>query len=269
MTDIAGGMMLSGPAFLYSLIATFSAFNCKGQSIFDVPALLRARNAPDFGPVGSSSGGTVGITQATVSAIQAAAQSRYNISLGDIAAAGSELVVKDYLAKIDWNINANHRANVRFTRTEQTDPIFQNFSATQLATSSNLFHQDKTLDTVVAQWFANWTPNLSTELKVSNRKYHSEPISPTDLPQMVFSFSGALPAGAPSGINTGTRSLFTGTERSRHFNILDTKTNDVYGAATWVLGAHEIKGLFDYEDNKIYNAFLHLTDPNIPRNEGF
>ncbi len=42
--DVAGGMLLSGPAFLYSLIATFSAFNSKGQSIFNVNNLLRARN---------------------------------------------------------------------------------------------------------------------------------------------------------------------------------------------------------------------------------
>lgn len=42
--DVAGGMLLSGPAFLYSLIATFSAFNCKGLSIFNVNNLLRSRN---------------------------------------------------------------------------------------------------------------------------------------------------------------------------------------------------------------------------------
>lgn len=42
--DVAGGMMLSGPSFLYSLIATFSAFNSKGRSIFNVDNLLRAVN---------------------------------------------------------------------------------------------------------------------------------------------------------------------------------------------------------------------------------
>ncbi|MBY0547575.1 MAG: hypothetical protein K2W95_09800 [Candidatus Obscuribacterales bacterium] len=42
--DVAGGMLLSGPAFLYSLIATFSAFNSKGQSIFNVNNLLRSVN---------------------------------------------------------------------------------------------------------------------------------------------------------------------------------------------------------------------------------
>lgn len=40
--DIGGGMLLNGPAFLYSLIAVFSAFNAKGQDIFKVNRLLRS-----------------------------------------------------------------------------------------------------------------------------------------------------------------------------------------------------------------------------------
>ena len=224
--------------------------------------LTSTRNAPDFGPIGSTSGGIVGISQSAISGLQAIATNQYHISLGDVTASGSELKVKDYLAKVDWNISAKHRANVRFTRTEQTEPIFQNFSATQLATSSNLWNQVKKIDTLVAQWFGDWTPTFSTELKVSNRDYHSEPVNPTGLPQMQFSFSGALPPGTPSGVNTGSRSLFTGTERSRHFNILDTKTDDIYFGATWVKGDHEIKALVDYTDNKIYNAFLQDTRGN-------
>ncbi len=114
----------------------------------------------------------------------------------------------------------------------------------------------------MGQWFAEWTPTLSTELKVSNRDYHSEPSNAASLPQMQFSYSGALPIGAPAGVNTGTRSLFTGTERSRHFNILDTKTDDLYFGANWLRGNHELKALVDYSDNKIFNAFLQDTKGN-------
>ena len=224
--------------------------------------LSSTRNAPDFGPIGSSNGGIVGISPGAISAIRDRAQNQYGIDLGTVGASGSELTVKDYLAKVDWNISANHRANVRYTKTEQTEPIFQNFSATQLATSSNLWNQVKEIETVVGQWFADWSPNFSTELKLSRRDYHSEPANFSNLPQMVFSFAGALPAGAPAGVNTGTRSLFTGTERSRHFNILDTKTDDLYFGATLTRGAHEFKGIVDYTQNKIYNAFLQDTKGN-------
>ncbi|HUQ28016.1 MAG TPA: carboxypeptidase regulatory-like domain-containing protein [Usitatibacter sp.] len=220
------------------------------------------RNAPDFGPIGSSSGGIVAITPAAINAITSLARTQYSMDLGSVGASGKDLSVKDALAKIDWNINANHRANIRYTKTEQTEPIFQNFSATQIATSSNLWDQKKKIETLVGQWFADWTPTLSTELKLSKRDYHSEPMNATNLPQVQFNFTGAVPADAPAGVNTGTRSLYGGTERSRHFNILDTKTSDLYFGANWLKGDHELKALVDYTDNQIYNAFLQDTKGN-------
>ena len=221
--------------------------------------LASTRNAPDFGPIGSSNGGIVGISQAAITGVQNLARTQYGIELGDVGATGAELTVKDYLAKLDWNINAQHRANLRYTKTEQSEPIFQNFSGTQVALSTNTWNQVKEIETLVGQWFADWSPTFTTELKVSNRDYHSEPISPTTLPEMRFNYTGALPPGAPTGTNSGTRTLYSGTERSRHFNILDTKTDDIYFGANWTLGAHEVKGLFDWSDNKIYNAFLQDT----------
>lgn len=228
--------------------------------------LTSTRNAPDFGPIGSAAGAIVPITQGSIDAITQLAQSQYHIDLGPLASGGKHLTVKDYLAKIDWNISANHRANFRFTKTDQSEPIFQNFSSNQLATATNLWDQKKTLETYVAQWFADWTPTLSTELRLSRRDYHSEPDNAADLPQVQFGFSGALPAGSPAGASTGTRTLFTGTERSRHFNILDTKTDDLYLGVNWLKGAHEVKGLFDYSRNKIYNAFLQDTKGNYTFN---
>lgn len=40
--DIAGGVLLTGPAFGYSMVSVFSALNCMGDSIFSFDALLRS-----------------------------------------------------------------------------------------------------------------------------------------------------------------------------------------------------------------------------------
>ena len=53
-----------------------------------------------------------------------------------------------------------------------------------------------------------------------------------------------------------------GTENSRHFNVLDTSTLDVYAGATWTAGAHEVKFGADYADNEVYNAFVQNTNGN-------
>src|SRR5262249_53983365 len=40
--DIAGGVLLSGPAFVYNMLATFSAFNAKEEGVFGRERLLRS-----------------------------------------------------------------------------------------------------------------------------------------------------------------------------------------------------------------------------------
>ena len=216
--------------------------------------LKSTRNAPEFGPIGDSKT-NVPITTAEISAAAASANSAYKITAGSFDPAGSQLEVKDMLLKLDWTINDYHRANLRYTKTEQTEPIYPNISANQLSLDSNWFKQGKSIETVVGQWFADWTPALSTEAKLSYRDYKSTPVNNANLPQIGFNYTGL----SPTGPGTRNASLLFGTERSRHFNDLATKTSDAYLAGTWALGAHEIKGGVDFSRNEIYNAFVQDT----------
>ena len=221
------------------------------------------RAQPEFGPVGSEFT-NVAISQASIDALKNAATTRYGFNAGD-STGPTSLSAKDYLFKVDWNINDQHRANVRFARTEQSDTnngSFSGYSATGLQLTSQWWDQKKKIDTVVAQWFADWTPNVSTEFKLSNRDYNSVPLNYADLPAMAFQYTGAAPAGAPAGVNTGSRFLNFGTERSRHTNVLDTKTLNAYFGTTWNLDAHELKFGADLDNNKVYNAFFQNSKGN-------
>jgi hypothetical protein len=221
------------------------------------------RVQPEFGPVGSALT-NVAISQKAIADAAALAKSRYNIDIGN-SEVQADLSVKDALIKLDWNISEKHRANVRFAKTEQSDTNnggFGGFNATGLALSSNLWQQEKTIETAVAQWFADWTENFSTEFKISNRDYNSEPRNASNLPAIGLRYSGAAPIGAPAGVNTGNRFLNFGTERSRHFNVLETKTLDTYLGATLFAGDHELKFGLDYADNKVYNGFFQDTKGN-------
>ncbi|MCE4554889.1 TonB-dependent receptor [Roseateles cellulosilyticus] len=222
------------------------------------------RAQPEFGPVGGPLT-NVAITQTAIDAATKIAKDKYGIAVGDTNAP-APVTVKDALIKLDWNINENHRANFRYTKTDQDETNFGAFSATGLNLTSWWWNQKKTIETVVGQWFADWTPNFSTELKLSNRDYHSEPQNNSKLPAIGLSFSGPAPAGAPTGVNTGTRFLNFGTELSRQFNVLDTKTVDGYFGANWVLGDHELKAGADYSNNKIYNAFFQNVNGNYTFN---
>lgn len=223
-----------------------------------------SRSSPDFGPLGSSST-NVGITQSAIDQAISTARTTWNMDVGSpTVPQGLEVVVKDALLKLDWNISDNHRANLRYTKTEQTEPVIAGFSGTGLSLSSWWWNQDKTVESLVGQWFADWTPNLSTELKISSRDYASKPtqVNGTRLPAIGLRFSGALPAGTPSGVNSNNRFLNFGTENSRQFNELETKTTDIYTGGTWNLGNHELKFGLDYAENTVFNAFLQNVNGN-------
>jgi hypothetical protein len=215
-----------------------------------------SRNSPAFGPLGGTQT-SVGITQAQIDAAAAAAKSKYGMDIGSLdVPSGTELTAKDYTIKLDWNINDQHRANVRVSRIEQVEPIFFGFGNNALSFNSHWTAEKKILESAVGQWFADWTPDFSTEFKLSSRNNPKTFENNSTLPQVSLIFNGPAPAGAASG----NRTLNFGTELNRHFNVLQAKTLDTYFAGTLFKGAHEIKFGVDYSKNDIYNAFLSGTN---------
>ncbi len=228
-----------------------------------VEELKSNRAQPEFGPAGGSLT-NVGISQDSINKLQQIAKDRYGMDVGNVIGE-SQLKVRDYLAKFDWNINDSHRANLRLARTEQTETnggSFGGYSLTGLQLTSAWYQQKKTIDTVVAQLFSDWTDNFSTELKLSSRDYYSVPENNSNLPAIALRFSGGLPAGAPAGTNSGNRFLNFGTERSRHYNELDTKTFDAYFGGNLVMGDHELKFGADLQRNQVFNAFFQDAKGN-------
>ena len=244
-TERTKGITLGGP-ILKDTLFFFAAYEEKTGP--------PSRGIPVVGPVGSGLPSVIGITPTSIAGAQSIANGTYNIDIGGAAIPQTQLNVKDTLLKLDWNINQNHRASVRYAKTEQSDPLYSNFvstGTTSLALSSHFYQQNKSIETIVGQWFADWSPTFSTEAKISQRDYNSAPKNAADLPQVQLGFSGTLP-----GIANGTRNLFFGTEQFRHFNRIETNTADAYFGANWLLGQHELKFAGDYQDNKVFNAFL-------------
>lgn len=223
--------------------------------------LKSTRSTPGFGPLGSGLT-NVGITNSAITGAQSIANTTWGFDAGTLNATAAELTVKDYLIKLDANLGENHRASLRWSKTEQSDPIYPGYNTRGLSLSTHWYVQEKTIESLVGQLFSDWSDNFSTELKVSKRDYESIPNNNSNLPQISLNFTGALPPGTPSAVATGTRSLLLGTERSRHFNELNTETLNVYAAANWFLGDHEVKFGVDYDDNQVFNAFLQDTRGN-------
>ena len=217
------------------------------------------RLGTDFVPL-AGNGRQVFITPAEIDATRQLAQSRYGIDIGTVAVPPqTELKVEDILLKLDWNIADNHRANLRYTKTDESTPIFPGFGTTSLSLSSHWYTQEKSIESLVGQWFADWTDVFSTEFRVSRREYDSQPINNANLPQITVRSVGGTP---PAGVAGGTRNLNFGTERSRHFNVLGTTSDDLFFAGNLFLGDHEIKAGLDWSRVDFFNAFLQDTRGN-------
>jgi hypothetical protein len=238
------GMTLGGPIIQDKLF--FFANYEKYESSLSTPA---------FGPIGSSLT-NVGITPAQIQQGKDIAKNTWNMDVGTDVVTPGRMNVTDKLFKIDWNINDDHRLMVRWSKTDQSEPIFSGFNNNSLSLSSNWYNQGKTLETKVAQLYSDWTPNFSTELKWSRRDYDSVPTNNSVLPAIGLNFSGANPTGTAASVPTSSRFLNMGTEFSRQRNALATKTDDIYVGANWNLGAHELKFGADMNKNEVTNAFL-------------
>jgi hypothetical protein len=220
----------------------------------------QTKTAPDFGPIGGGAGSTVNLTPALINQYSTLARTTYSIDVGSSEIpSGFETRVKDALVKIDWNINDDHRLSVRYNKTKQDEPFLPGFGIRSLSLSSHWYNQGKEFETWVGQWFADWSENFSTEAKISYRDYESIPENNANLPQISLSFPRPT---AATGLLTGNTSLVSGTERSRHFNELATKTNNLYFAGNWYVGDHTLKFGVDYEKNEVFNAFLQDTKGN-------
>ncbi|MEW6762317.1 MAG: TonB-dependent receptor [Pseudomonadota bacterium] len=239
------GVTLGGPLIKDKLFVFVSAENSTSS-----------KDGVSYGPIGSSLT-NVGIRPETIAAIQNIAKTKYGMDIGssDIPS-GAEQKVEDRLLKVDWNINDNHRASFRWQKTDQVEPFFPSFSASSLSLTSYLYSENKKFESSVAQLFSDWTPDFSTELKLSRRDSGKTHLNGSTLPSIALAFPGQLPAGAPSGTSRSERSLNFGTERSRQMNELDTTTWDAYVGATWLKGDHEVKFGADYMRNSMYNSYL-------------
>lgn len=176
---------------------------------------------------------------------------------------GSTVALNDekLLAKIDWNINQNHRASLRWNHTEGTRPDFteyDDFSSSQPETNltSHWYTDTRKNDSWVFQMFSSWGENWETEFRWGRSDFDSTPDNPNVFPEIVIDdFPGTTRSGEP----TTRGELFFGRDDSRHSNELYSDITNLYLAADYTTGDHTITFGIDQEESEFFNLFLQQT----------
>lgn len=207
--------------------------------------------APDYGPIGSSHGNIVPITQDQLNQIIDVAQNTWGLIPGDLNASNANQDEKKYLAKIDWNIADGHRVSFRASKTKGDEPKIQgNYTGSRpaLGLSSYWYTQHRDLKQFVFNAYDDWSDTFSTEASVSYAKYDSTPSTLADQPMVQVYVDR-------DDSSTQNSSVYLGEDQYRHYNVLGVKTLNAFFAGSWFLGDHTIKAGFDFQRDKIYNLF--------------
>ena len=212
----------------------------------------RQAPAPDTGIAGSGAANEMRVTQQQIDDIRAAA-ARYGAA--DIGSFDplSSFTNEDtkVVAKIDWNINDEHRAAFRYNKTDGS-VLNMNTSSTVLQADSNRYQNNISFENWAGMLYSTWTDSFSTEASVSYSEYSSLPTAFADFPQVGITARNGSATG-------GSATIQFGKERSRQSNILNVDTWTGYFAGSYYFGDHELKFGADYESSDIFNLFLQDT----------
>jgi outer membrane receptor for ferrienterochelin and colicin len=186
------------------------------------------------------------ITDADIARAQQIAQG-YGFDAGSLSSNG-DTNLEEYALKLDWNINENHRANLRYSKLVQDKLRVQGMGSSSVSLSSYWYNHEKTVESYVGQLFSDWNDVFSTEFKVSYRDYAALRVTNGTAPSIRVYFGGT--EASPSG-----DSIYLGTEANTHGNSLKTETWDYYASGLLRLGNHDVKFGASYSDNDIYNYY--------------
>lgn len=197
--------------------------------------------APGVG-LASTPYGIGNITDTDIARVQQAA-SGYGFEAGDLNPSDNDTTIEEYAVKLDWNITDDHRAALRYSKTEQNVVFFRQLDNNSVSLSSFYQNLPKTFESTVLEVFSDWSPSFSSEFKLSRRDYNAERQNFSALPSIEI-------RGYP-----GSSSIYIGTEQNSHVNLIDTKQVSAFGALNWYVGDHVVKAGFEWEKNDVVNFF--------------
>jgi hypothetical protein len=197
----------------------------------------------------------------TQSQVDAVADAFASIGITNGGGAGDvTLENKRTLAKLDWNINDDHRATFTYQKTEESKPTpYSGYVKDwSVILPANWYTSASKTDNYSVQLFSDWSENFSTELKVGYQKYSNVNGAAIDQPEVFACFSAAPCSNNPTSIPSTSPWVISGEDRFRHENSIGSKRWSATFSGTYYAGDHEIKGGVDFLSNETVDVFGQL-----------
>ncbi len=180
------------------------------------------------------------VTTAEVQQVIDALQSVYGIS-DDFGSAPSPDSDKKLLAKFDWNINDDHRADL--TISTQENSAARNYTQydDEVNLASNAWSQDSDTFIVTGHLFSDWTADFSTEMNFAYKDYEQASNTSSDLGEI--------------NVRTDAGSIVAGQDQNRHGNVLRNETLTFGLHGLYLVDDYEVKFGLEIDNVENYNLY--------------
>ena len=204
-----------------------------------------------------------GLTPAFFEALNQLVLDEYGIDMG--GRPGSTALPEEserLFARVDWNINNDHRLQLNFQQTEEV--VTEGVGA--LTFQSAWYQSPNTLDSYGAQLFSDWTENLSTRFRVNYTENQREQVCNAGpgvgaLNFQVTAASANVPGSPLAGTVTSAqnRQIVGGCDQFRHTNTYADERLQFFGAADYTIGDYIFTVGGEYETIEAANAFSQFS----------
>ncbi|HAJ44981.1 MAG TPA: hypothetical protein DCL54_00175 [Alphaproteobacteria bacterium] len=211
-------------------------------------------------PAGTFSTQVPGITQAEVDQVINISNTVYGFNPGSGANSFQE-DNRRWIAKINWNINEDHRLQYTYSKAEGGTLSTRASSSSTLpilGLSSNWYLDAEVIQNQSLQVFSNWSDNFSTEFRIGrvNVTGDQAPLSGAEFPEVYVRTNGVDNVAG----NGDDGYIVIGADQFRHFNILEYKFDIMKLTGTYSIDSHVIFGGYELKELSIFNGFVQGSD---------
>ena len=219
------------------------------------------------GPVGAGFANEVrGVNQGLIDQVVGIFNNNYasDFDAGSIPRVKPVLDEK-YSLKLDANLTDSHRLS--FTARYALSELFQrtNINTTSAGLDSQWYLTGEEDYSYVLELNSDWTSNLSTQLRITQRDYERRQLPPSgqefsDIQVCLAPTSGGSATTCDLAGQTNPSILRFGPDEFRHANALATDNLTIFFKAEYSLGDHLFKAGFMTQKQEIFNIFIPTQD---------